>query len=123
MYCKNCGEQMNDYQSVCLKCGVKKGSGSNFCSNCGNPLQSGASVCLNCGAAVSSLGVNDKWVMAIICFFLGALGIHNFIMGENKKGITKIVLSFCCGISWIFALVDFVKILSDKYVVDPDKLI
>ena len=25
MYCKNCGEAMNDYQVVCLKCGVEKG--------------------------------------------------------------------------------------------------
>ena len=30
MYCKNCGEMMNDNQAICVKCGVKTGEGSNF---------------------------------------------------------------------------------------------
>ena len=25
MYCKNCGEEMNDNQAICLKCGVNVG--------------------------------------------------------------------------------------------------
>ena len=69
----------------------------------------------------------NKWVMALLsCPFLlglGCLGIHNFMMGEVKKGIVKIVASLCCGIGAIFALIDFIKILMDKYVVDPEKYI
>ena len=63
------------------------------------------------------------WIALGIGFFLGGIGIHNFMMGETKKGIFKIVMAFCCGIGGILALIDFVKILMDKYVVDPDKLI
>lgn len=62
-------------------------------------------------------------MMALVCFFLGGIGIHNFIMGETKKGVMKIVTSFLCGIGGILALIDFVKILMGTYVVDPNKLI
>ncbi len=126
MYCKNCGEVMNDNQAICLKCGVKTGEGNAFCANCGKEIAANAAVCLNCGVAIKAgngeyLNGKDKIVMALICFFLGGLGIHNFMMGETKKGIVKIVLSICCGIGSILALIDFIKILTDKYVVDPDK--
>ena len=127
MYCKNCGQVMNDNQAICLNCGVKTGAGTGFCANCGNALPEGAEVCLNCGVAVKGAGNGeylngkDKVTMALICFFLGGLGIHNFMMGENKKGVVKIVLSPCVGLGGIFALIDFIKILTDKYEVDPDK--
>jgi hypothetical protein len=117
---------MNDNQAICLKCGVKTGQGTAFCSNCGNALPENAAVCLNCGVAVKGaegdLAGKDKVTIALICFFLGGLGIHNFLMGETKKGVVKIVASFCFGLGSILALIDFVKILMDKYVVDPDKL-
>ena len=134
MYCKNCGEQMNDNQAICLKCGVAVNQGKSFCKYCGQPVNAEQAVCLNCGckiedtkAAVVNGGGNlngqDKMTMALICFFLGGFGVHNFMMGEKKKGILKIVLSLCCGIGGILALIDFIKILMDKYVVDPEKFI
>ena len=130
MFCRNCGEAMNDNQAICLKCGVKTGTGNAFCSNCGKPVDPNAAVCLSCGVAIKGHGASgeaglngkDKMTIALICFFFGGLGIHNFMMGENKKGVMKIVLAFLCGISSIFALIDFIKILTDKYVYDPEKL-
>lgn len=129
LYCKNCGAEMNDNQDICIKCGVKKGVGTAFCANCGQTMQEGSEVCLSCGVAVKKsaaagdLGGKDKVTMALLCFFLGGFGVHNFVMGESKKGIFKIIMTCCCGIGGILALVDFIKILMDKYVVDPDKLI
>ncbi len=128
MYCRNCGKELNDNQAICLSCGVKTGDGNAFCDNCGNPVSPDASVCLNCGvslknAAANDLAGKDKVTIALLCFFLGGIGIHNFVMGETKKGVFRIIASLCCGIGSIFALIDFVKILMDKYVVDPDKLI
>ena len=130
MFCRNCGGEMNDNQAICLKCGVKTGDGNAFCANCGNAVNPNADVCLNCGVALKKAGATgdylngkDKIVMALICFFLGGLGIHNFMLGETKKGVMKIVLSFCFYIGSILALIDFIKILTDKYVVDPTKLI
>jgi len=127
MYCKNCGGQMNDNQAICLNCGVKKGQGATFCSNCGQPVAQGATVCLNCGVAVKNTDDYNgysKVVIAVICFFLGGLGIHNFLMGETKKGVLRLVLTLVgCGIGGIFALIDFIKILIDKYEINPDKLV
>ena len=124
MYCRNCGEPMNDNQAICLKCGVATGNGKSFCSNCGNPVNEAAAVCVNCGVALTpekkenDLGGQDKMTMALVCFFLGSIGIHNFMMGEKKKGIRKIIFFFICGISGILALIDFIQILMDKYVVE-----
>lgn len=134
MYCTNCGEQMNDNQAICLKCGVKVGDGKGYCANCGGTIAENASVCLNCGVAVKGaksgdLAGQDKIVMALICFFLGGIGIHNFIMGEVKKGVMKIILAVAgsvtlgittlvCG---VLVLIEFVKILTDSYEVDTEK--
>lgn len=126
MFCKNCGEPLNDNQAICLKCGVSVEKGNSFCANCGAPVNENAEVCLSCGckivdekaAAANYLNGQDKMTMALLCFFLGSIGIHNFMMGEKKRGIIKIVLFLLCGISGILALIDFIKILTDKYVVD-----
>ena len=128
MFCKNCGEALNENQAICLKCGVAVGNGKSFCAHCGAPVNEGAAVCLACGCKVEEekkdeakakgkLNGQDKIVMALICFFLGAIGIHNFMMGEKKRGILKIVLSVVtCGfVGGILALIDFIKILLDKY--------
>lgn len=129
MFCRNCGAEMKDNQAICLKCGVKTGNGNSFCTNCGASVAANAEVCLNCGVAIKNavsgeyLNGKDKITMALICFFLGGIGIHNFMMGETKKGVFKIVMAFCFGISGILALIDFIKILVDKYEVNPDKLI
>ena len=125
MFCKNCGQMLNDGQQVCLNCGVKAGSGSAFCANCGNQVTPGADVCTKCGASVKAggFGKYDKMTIALICFFLGGLGIHNFMLGENKKGIVRIVASLCFGLGYILALIDFVKILTDNYTVDPNGII
>lgn len=107
-----------------MKCGVKTGEGTAFCQNCGNAVAPDAAVCLSCGVAIkktANYGNYDKMVIALICFFLGGLGIHNFMLGETKKGILKIVLSLCFGIGYILALIDFVRILTDKYEINPDK--
>ena len=128
MFCKNCGKEMNDNQAICLNCGVKTGVGTAYCANCGNALPENADVCLNCGVAVKTSAANgeylngkDKIMIALLCFFLGGWGIHNFVLGETKKGIVKIVLTFCFGIGSILALIDFIKILIDKYEVNPEK--
>lgn len=132
MFCKNCGAEMNAEQAVCTSCGVPKGKGNKFCPNCGKETAEAAVICVNCGVSLEEkkaagngeyLNGKDKIVMAIIAFFLGGLGIHNFMLGETKKGIVRLVLSLCgCGIGGILALIDFIMILCDKYVVDPNKL-
>lgn len=128
MFCKNCGQEMNDNQAICLNCGVKTGVGNKFCNNCGNQVEETAQFCLKCGVALTNknseyLNGQDKIVMILVCLFLGGLGIHNFMMGETKKGVFKIIMSFVCGIGGILALIDLIKIAMGNYVVDPEKLV
>lgn len=130
MYCKACGQPINDNQAICLNCGVKVGEGNKYCANCGNPVNPEATVCLNCGVAIQKkIEEKKEWIPAgkdkitaiILCLFLGAIGIHNFYLGETKKGILKIVFCLVFGISAILALVDLIKMITDSYIVDPNK--
>ena len=124
MFCKNCGTELNENQAVCLSCGFSTNSGDNFCQNCGKEVTPGAAFCINCGNALKKTETTykgyDKVAIALLAIFLGGIGIHNFILGENKKGIMKIVLTLACGIGSIFAIIDFVKILIDKYTIDEN---
>lgn len=133
MFCRNCGQEMNDNQAICLGCGVKVGEGNAFCQNCGKPVDAAAEVCLNCGVAIkkagSDLAGKDKIVIILLLVFLGGIGIHNFVMGETKKGIAKILLSvpgsLLCGIGpiicFVLLILELIKIATEKYVVDTTK--
>ena len=125
MFCKNCGKEMNDNQAICLACGVKTGDGNAYCANCGKEVSAQAEVCLNCGVAIKKTANGDlgdkKLTAGLLALFLGGIGIHNFYLGETKKGVIKIVLSFCFGIGGILALIDAIRIFVDKYEVNPDK--
>lgn len=129
MNCRNCGAELNEKQAVCLQCGVKVGDGNQFCPNCGSAVAENAEVCLNCGVALKQeetpkpLNGQDKLVMILLAILLSGFGIHNFLMGEVKKGVFRIVMSFVCSIGNILSIVDAIKIATDTYVVDPDKLV
>lgn len=123
---------MNDNQAICLKCGVEKGKGNAYCPNCGKGVNEKAVVCLSCGVSLQkeeekksgdNLNGHNRFVLAIVAFFFGGLGIHNFMMGEAKKGVARIIASCCCGIGIILALIDLIKLLMGSYVIEPDKII
>lgn len=143
MYCKNCGQSLNQNQAICINCGVRVGEGNSYCHNCGKEVNPNADFCLGCGVALktnppmeqsksnATSEKNKNWVPAgkdkttaiILCFFLGGIGIHNFYLGETKKGVLKIVTCLLCGISYIFAIIDFFKMTFDSYIVDENSLI
>lgn len=138
MYCKTCGNQMNENQVICLNCGCSTGTGTAYCANCGGQLAPNAVVCMNCGVAAdfgatkksgNGLGADgwcpagkEKIVAILLAFFLGGFGIHNFYLGESKKGVLRL-LTCWFGLGGLLALIDFIKMLLNSYVVDPDKLI
>ena len=74
-------------------------------------------------AGEPNLNGQDKVVMILVCLFLGHIGIHNFMMGETKKGIFKIIMLFACCASVVLAFIDLFKIATDSYVIDPEALI
>lgn len=130
MYCKSCGQMLGPNQAVCLNCGVQVGVGTKFCANCGNQLAPGAAVCLSCGAAVpQGYGGGgdvllppgkDKLVAILLAFFLGGIGVHNFYLGETKKGLLRL-LTCWFGLGPLLALIDFIKLIVGSYRVDNTK--
>lgn len=51
----------------------------------------------------------SQLVAALICFFIGGLGIHRFYLGYTWQGIVQLLTAGGCGI-WV--LIDFIRILT-----------
>ena len=54
----------------------------------------------------------QKLVAGLLGIFLGAWGIHQFYLGDNKKGIIRIVVTLVtCGIGGIWGFIEGILIL------------
>ena len=102
-----------------------------FCNNCGTAIPEGASKCEKCGTPVvvdnkvvghvqypqpQAVSDKGKGTAALLCFFLGNLGVHRFYVGKVGTGIVMLLTLGCVG---IWTLIDFIIILcgnfKDKY--------
>lgn len=129
MYCRNCANPMNKNADFCVKCGVATSKGSNYCPNCGAKTPPKADVCVKCGVAlhksVPAKEKKSKLAAALLAIFLGCLGIHNFYLGNNGKGIVQLLLTVAtCGlgafISLIWALIEGILILTGDISTDAN---
>ena len=122
MYCKNCGNTMDDNAVICVKCGCAKGTGTSYCHNCGQPTLPGAAVCTNCGVSLAAPAANgnqkSKMAAGLLGIFLGGWGVHNFYLGYTGKATAQIVLTFCFGIGAIWGLIEGIMILCGKISTD-----
>ncbi len=100
MYCRNCGNEMNNEAVICVKCGVPTGKGNNYCPNCGAQTHPEAVICTTCGVALKK----------------NKAPINTNIKPRNL--VTAILLSFVtCGIYsiyWFIKLTDEMNELSDN---------
>ncbi|WP_233589192.1 TM2 domain-containing protein [Gynurincola endophyticus] len=53
-------------------------------------------------------GGKSQLVAVLLCFFVGALGIHRFYMGYTTIGIIQLLTLGGCG---VWALIDFIRLL------------
>jgi len=58
--------------------------------------------------AMSKLGGKSQIVAAILCFFVGGLGIHRFYLGYTWQGVVQLLTLGGCG---IWTLIDFIRIV------------
>lgn len=138
MYCKNCGNEIDNLAAVCIHCGVAVGNGTKYCQNCGNQLPENAAFCVNCGAdtrntnaanngaqKVVNPNAKSKIAAGLLGIFLGSLGIHNFYLGFTKRAVAQLLITILsCGvgstITGIWGLIEGILILtgSEKYRTD-----
>ena len=109
------------------------------CVTCGASLKPGATRCVKCGTIVdvvaapgasqptqhsiqsvptqTALQPKSKAVAALLAFFLGTFGIHNFYLGYTGRGLAQLlitVLTLGSGIivTGIWAFIEFILILT-----------
>ena len=115
MFCRNCGNQMDNSAAVCVKCGVPSGQGVNFCPNCGNQTAPGAAVCTSCGVALAQVIQGEqksKMAAGLLGIFLGGWGVHNFYLGNTGRGVAQIIVTIVtCGVGALWGLIEGIKIL------------
>lgn len=99
MQCMNCGSQEFDILQT----------GAGRCRYCGNiipgmarPAPTGIEREFNNMGNNLSAGKKDKWVAALLAFFLGCLGIQFFYLGETTKGVVCLAITILLG--WVFGL-------------------
>jgi TM2 domain-containing membrane protein YozV len=103
----------------------QKAADEAFCPSCGAVIKKDAEICPKCGVrqlASPQAGTQAKYppgyqpksnlTALLLCFFLGALGVHRFYVGKTGTGILMILTLGGLG---IWALVDFIMICCNKF--------
>lgn len=120
MFCKNCGNQLDNNTAFCTKCGAKTDQGNRFCPNCGQQTNADTSVCAYCGVSLTGQQTSaqkSKVAAGLLGIFLGALGVHNFYLGYTRKAMTQLLMTvLTCGflspVSQIWGFVEGILILT-----------
>ena len=84
------------------------------CTGCGTQIHESATACPQCGApnGRSRSSSHSKTTLALVCFFLGSLGIHRFMVGKVGTGILMLCTLGALG---IWTIIDFVIILTGGF--------
>ena len=60
MFCKNCGNQIDEGAAFCMKCGFKAGNGKKYCAKCGEKVEEGQGICVKCGNLLGEEAKEEK---------------------------------------------------------------
>lgn len=114
-FCKHCGEKIDIECIICPKCGKQVEELKQEAvqpqvvinnSNSSNNTNTNTNQNYNRGGM--DYPYKSKIVAALLCFFLGVLGVHRFYVGKIGTGLLYLCSGGFCGIG---ALIDFIVIL------------
>ena len=90
MYCRTCGNEMNDNAELCVKCGVKKNVGSEYCQACGARTTSDMVNCNKCGAKLmkavtltqvkKKAATDGKKIIGTVLFVIGIIFLIGLVL-------------------------------------------
>ena len=98
MYCRKCGKELSD--------------DANFCPNCAEKTAEYSNPIFGKKEDFVDDGRKSKLAAGLLGILLGGLGIHNFYLGYNGKGVAQILLTFLvCGTGYIWGFIEGIMIL------------
>ena len=117
MYCRNCGNEVSEKAVMCVACGTPPKAGTKYCDNCKAETSANTSICMKCGVSLKGYnqfgGEGKDWLTTLLlCFFLGAFGVHRFYTGHTGIGVVQLLTLGGCGI-WSF--IDFIIIIMGNF--------
>lgn len=63
----------------------------------------------------------SKMTAGLLGIFLGAFGVHQFYLGNTKRGIIELIVTVCtCGIGGWWGVIEGIMILMGKITTDAD---
>lgn len=107
MYCRNCGQQLDDKAAVCTHCGVATHDQPQQAQPVINVVNTNTNTNLNYNSGRVYIH-KKKWTAFWLCLLLGWLGVHRFYVGKTATGLIWLFTVGLCGIGW---LIDLVMIL------------
>lgn len=106
-----------------------------YCKKCGTELETNAKFCPNFGASTNAnpevqaevVGTSEPKSLiaaALLAFFLGIFGAHNFYLGYKSKAMTQLLLTICSlfilsFVTAIWSFIEFIMILTGS-ITDSD---
>ncbi len=101
----------------CSRCGVGLGNEDRFCYKCGYDC---ASPFYRNPPQDSRCSSRSGLVALLLCFFLGALGIHRFYLGRTGTGVIMLLTLGGLGI-WV--IIDIILLVTDGLYDDEGKVV
>ncbi|MDD3886988.1 MAG: NINE protein [Victivallaceae bacterium] len=98
----------------CQKCGKEIPESSSFCTACGASIEAPAA---QAAADPNAVEPKNRLVYALLAWFLGMFGVHNFYAGRIGRGVAQLILTLTC----IGALVTAIWVIVDLFTVTADK--
>ena len=127
MYCKNCGEQLNENGGFCPNCGIYAGNGNQYCDVCGTKTSQGDSFCGNCGAPLkkgqtygepvtgtiisdeATKTIQPRNIVTAVIFSILTCGIYTIywfiVLTDDLNRLTKEDNDMSGGLSFLLTLV------------------
>ncbi len=88
MYCRTCGNKMNDNAEICVKCGVKRNVGIDYCQVCGSRTTATMTNCRKCGARLMKAMSTTQMKKKVVSKGRKTLGTVLFVSQQIKVPVS-----------------------------------